>query len=100
MRVIGNPRNLRTCGREDDPSLPSRAFQPGKNRKCASRWQINQDVEALGHRDREAAACDRVYWVAVGRDHAANELAEIDPELAGGGAIEPRLPSPFWRAAW
>jgi hypothetical protein len=43
---------------EDDSGLPTSALQSGKNRKRAGPGQIVQDVKALGHRNREAAARD------------------------------------------
>lgn len=53
---------------------------------------FDQDIEALGHRDREAAGCYRMHGVAVGRDHAADEFAKIDPELARGCAVDDTEP--------
>ena len=67
---------------EDDASLPTVAFQPRKYRKRADLWQINQDVKALGHCNREAAAGNRMHGLTVSRDHAADEVAEIYPKLA------------------
>jgi len=58
-----------------------------RNRKRAGLWQIDQNVEALGHRDREAIARHRLQGMAIGCDHAADDFAEIDPELARGRAL-------------
>jgi hypothetical protein len=81
LRAIGYPRNSRTCRGAEASRLPTGALESGKNRKGAGPWQIEQDVKALGHRDRETAARHLMHGMAIGRDHAADEFAEIDPKL-------------------
>jgi hypothetical protein len=94
LRALRDPRNARPGRGEDDAGLPTVAFQPRKYRKRADLRQIYQHVKALGHCNREAAARNRMHGLAVGRDHAADEVAEIDPKLARGRAVNDAEPDP------
>src|SRR6202007_2490041 len=86
-------RNGRTWRGKDDAGLPALPFQLRKNWKRAGSRQIDQDVEALRHRDRESTARDWMNGVTVSRDHVADEFAEIDPKLARGRTVDDAEPN-------
>jgi len=50
--------------------------------------EIDQQIEALCHRDREALARDRPNGMAVDCDENSGERSEIDPELARGCSVD------------
>jgi hypothetical protein len=59
-----------------------------KNPKRAGPRQINEDVDALGHCEREMIACHWMYRMTVGCDHAADGVTKLDPKLTRGRAVD------------
>src|ERR1700738_2960876 len=86
MRGAGRPRSDKRRMRESRAAWGP--FELREYRKGSAPREIDQQVEALCHRDREALARDRTDGMAVDCDEISGERSEIDPELARGCPVD------------